>query len=306
MNAPSCSVVVPVRDRRRDVVNAVRSALSQTVADLEVIVVDDGSKDGSGDAALAVGDTRVRVLRQDGLGVSAARNFGAAQARSEWIGFLDSDDLWGPGFLETTLGFARANPAAGVVFTNCLSVRESAPWLRLPFTEPRLIDDYLGLVIANRGRGMQTSSVLVKRELLLEVGGFPVGVRRGQDVDTWLRLALRAPFGCVPDVLTVFNNQAMGRTRAFPVPVYPEVVRTIRKLRYAGLLAGTRETQSRRLEALYLLIHAADLIDYGSRARARELILKECSWRHSAPRLLARAALRSLGKDHAPSGPPAS
>jgi glycosyltransferase involved in cell wall biosynthesis len=300
MSRPACSIVIPVRDRRKDVQLAVASALRQTFRDFELIVVDDGSTDGSGQAALESGDGRVRVVAQPGLGVAAARNRGVEEARAPWVAFLDSDDIWRPRFLEKTFGFARSRPEASIVFSNCLSVRDRAPWLRLPHVEPVLLPDYLSLVIANEGRGMQTSTTVANRRLLREVGGFPVGVPRAEDLDAWLRLALRAPVGCVPELLVDYHNEAIGTTRPFSQPIWPVVVDTLRRLRSDGALDGVRVEQSRRLEALYLLIHAGDLIDYGSRAAARSLLLGGCPWRQCPPSKLFRLLIRSLGRDSAP------
>ena len=221
MNEPSCSVVIPVRDRRRDVQQAVASVLSQTFSDFEVVVVDDGSTDGSGEAALESGDPRLRLVRLPGSGVSVARNAGVAQAKAPWVAFLDSDDVWLPRFLERTLELARAHPNTGLIFSNCLSVRDRRPWLDLPYAGPTLVEDYLEFLIRNEGRGLQTSTTVVHRDTLRAVGGFPPGVARSEDTDTWLRLALRGPVGCVPEVLAEFHNEAVGKTRAIPQPCYP-------------------------------------------------------------------------------------
>ncbi len=293
-DAPACSVVIPVRDRRLEIQAAIASVLAQTLQDFELIVVDDGSSDGSGEAALACSGGRARVVRQERGGVSAARNRGVAEAKAPWIAFLDSDDAWTPRFLERMLPFAQAHPELAIAFSNCRNVRDGGPWLELPFRQPTVVEDYVSLLIAGRGRGLQTSTTLVNRAAFVAAGGFAPGVARSEDVDLWLRLALTAPIGCVPEVLVDFHNEAIAVTRAIPTPVFPQPVRTLRALRAAKALDERRAAQSLRLEALYLLIYAEDLVDHGDLAEARALLLRECRWRDCPARMLAKALARSF------------
>lgn len=291
----ACSVVVPLYHGPREARRAVESILKQTRGDFELIVVDDDALRESREAVLAFRDPRIRLVSQPHAGAAAARNRGLAVARTEWAAFLDSDDEWTPRFLERTLAFAEAHPNVSAVFTNILGARDGRPWLELPFHEDRVLDDYFGLAIRNRGRGMTSSSSLVNARALRGVGGFPAGVARSEDVDAWLRLALAGPIACLPEVLAVYHNEDYGGRRPLPEPTYPECVRTLRRLRSQRLLPMTAERPLARLEALYLLVHARDLIDYGRHARAREILLQDCAWRHCPPVQLGKALIRSFG-----------
>ncbi|MCM0083341.1 glycosyltransferase family 2 protein [Geomonas sp. Red32] len=102
MLTPEISVIIPLYNKERYVQRAVNSVLEQSLAPLEVVVVDDGSTDGSAEAVAALGpDQRLRLVSQRNQGVSAARNRGVAEARGRFVAFLDADDQWQPEFLET-------------------------------------------------------------------------------------------------------------------------------------------------------------------------------------------------------------
>ena len=111
------SVVIPCFNARRYIRESVESVLSQTVLPKEVLVIDDGSTDGSGDIANSIND-RVRVIRQLNKGESAARNCGMNEASGDWIAFLDADDIWDPQKLELQLSAIRKEPDTVCVHTN--------------------------------------------------------------------------------------------------------------------------------------------------------------------------------------------
>jgi glycosyltransferase involved in cell wall biosynthesis len=286
-------VVIPLYNRRDLIRRAVDSVLSQTRREFELLVVDDGSTDGGGDVVRAYADSRLRVIAQVNGGECAARNRGIAEARGEWIAFLDSDDEWSPRFLERTLGLVEKHPSLAAVFTNIVRGRDGKPWLRFPFQSPRVLENYFEFAVRSGG-GMTSSSILVRKQAIENAGGFPIGIHRGGDLDTWLRLALAGEVGCVPDVLSTFHNEVMGSGKLFPEPFYPEGVKTLRRLRAAGRIPQRFDKALPRLEADYLLTYARDLIYYGARSRARRVLLSELSWRHCPPLRLAKAWMRAL------------
>ncbi|HUO36169.1 MAG TPA: glycosyltransferase family A protein, partial [Candidatus Acidoferrum sp.] len=116
---PKVSVVIPTYNRAKKVRGAIDSALGQTISDLEVIVVDDGSSDNTAKVLQEAYGTRIRYFAQQNQGASAARNKGMAEARGEWIAFLDSDDFWEKEKLEWQLKTVEQfAPDCGVCYTD--------------------------------------------------------------------------------------------------------------------------------------------------------------------------------------------
>jgi glycosyltransferase involved in cell wall biosynthesis len=195
------AVVIPVHNRADLLEAALASVAAQTLPPAEVIVVDDGSTDGSAAVAERFGAT---VLRQPPGGVSAARNRGLAASSAPYVAFLDSDDEWEPGHLA-----ALAAKAGGhsIVSTAALS------------TDGALIGSQsrvpLALTAADRllwpDNPVVTSAVLVDRALALEVGGFDEQLRHSEDLDLWAKLLERGPGLVLPDVTVRYRTHA-GQT----------------------------------------------------------------------------------------------
>jgi glycosyltransferase involved in cell wall biosynthesis len=188
--APAVSVILPTYQRRELVKRAVASALNQTYRDFELIVVDDGSTDGTREALEPVSD-RLRYLWQENRGPSAARNAGIKVARGSIFAFLDSDDLWLPDHLESAVAALGEQPSA-VLATTCPGRPPFGPQRtepsRLVDPLPRLFTDHFVSWIP---------CVVVRREALVAIGGFDEQVRAGEHHDAYLRLALLGPFATV-------------------------------------------------------------------------------------------------------------
>jgi glycosyltransferase involved in cell wall biosynthesis len=200
---PDVSVVIPTRNRRRLLGQALRSALDQVGVELEVVVVDDGSTDGTADAVESLGDGRVRLVRhQRPLGVAAARNAGAAVARGAWVALLDDDDLWAPDKLRRQLEAASA-AGAGWAYAGVVEVDAEGRLLGGgPPPSPE------GLLAGLRRRNLMpagSSNVVVRSEAFSESGGFDPRLRHLADWDLWLRLARLGSPACVPAPLVAYR-----------------------------------------------------------------------------------------------------
>jgi glycosyltransferase involved in cell wall biosynthesis len=194
-NSPSVSVVMPLYNNASEVRRGIGSVVSQSVASLELIVVNDGSTDGGEKVVEEFRDSRIRLLHQPNKGVSAARNCGVAEAKSELIAFLDADDEWKPDFLETIFRLYKAFPQCGVFATH-YSYRERNGNFRSPILRrvpdgswEGVIDNYFE-VAANSDPPIWSSAVAVKKKALISVEGFPEGITIGEDLLTWARLAV--------------------------------------------------------------------------------------------------------------------
>jgi hypothetical protein len=201
---PFASVVVPTHQRRALVQRAVRSALNQQFPSFEVIVVDDGSTDGTRDAlARLVDQGLIRYEWQPNRGPSAARNVGIGLARGEVVAFLDSDDWWLPDHLSVICDLFARHPEA-VLATTCPN------WLiggRERSDESRVVDPLPSLFLTTVAG--HPSCTAVRRQALRAVDGFRTDVIVRGDVDLWMRLALRGPC-CVVQRRTITYNRSDG------------------------------------------------------------------------------------------------
>lgn len=166
-----------------------------------MIVVDDGSSDGTGEYVRSLTDERVRIIRHvRAEGVSAARNAGIDAARGTWIGFLDDDDLWAPDKVRSQLDALMAQPGARWSCVGSVAVDPSlriVAWNRPPTATDLLAELRTGNPVPGGGSG-----VVAHRDLLESVGGFDTRFLLLEDWDYWLRLAQRSPVASVDRPLT--------------------------------------------------------------------------------------------------------
>ncbi len=200
---PSVSVVIPTFERRRSAIEAVSSALAQTQRDVEVIVVDDGSTDGTAAAVGAI-DGRVKVVRRPNGGPAAARNTGIRQARAPVIAFLDSDDRWRPRHLEEMLGLLDSDRSAVLACTGGAMRGDDS------LERPAGLTHAAPSVLL--GGLLCTSAIGVRREALEAVGGFDRRLRVLEDSELWFRLSLEGPF-VLGAVATVETGEQAVRLR---------------------------------------------------------------------------------------------
>lgn len=196
------SIVTPAFDVARFVADAIRSTRAQSHADLDLILVDDGSRDGTALAAehAAEDDPRIRILRQPNAGVSAARNAGIAAATGDALLFLDADDWLAPDAVARLAGTLDAAPRAVAAYGPWAAMAESArpgdAPLRVksgPFPEGDILEPLLiRNLLVNGGHA------LIRRDAFDAAGGFDPAIRYGEDWECWIRLALRGPFARVP------------------------------------------------------------------------------------------------------------
>ncbi|HSR69670.1 MAG TPA: glycosyltransferase [Acidobacteriota bacterium] len=194
------SVIIPTYNRRAFLTEAVASVRRQTYQDWELLVVDDGSEDGSADWADSLKDARIRCLRQANHGVSAARNAGLKQASRPWIAFLDSDDRWHPEKLRQQLDFLHRFPETRVLQSEEIWYRKGRR------VNPRKIHRKYDGWIYQRCLPLcviSPSAVILHRQVLEKVGEFRQDFPVCEDYELWLRIACRYPVRLLEEPLTV-------------------------------------------------------------------------------------------------------
>ena len=208
---PLVSVVMPVYNREMFVAEAIDSISAQTFTDFEFIIVDDGSRDGS--AAIireyARRDDRIRFLAfEQNKGQAAAKNFGIDAAKGLYIAGMDSDDVSLPQRLEKQVSFLRANPHIGAIGTGAPLTNENLK----PFVDYRVPENHAHIAYnIMLGRSVVGASLLIHRDLLIAVGGYELGRKRGEDIELVSRLICQTRFANLPEWLYLYRKHDVER-----------------------------------------------------------------------------------------------
>ena len=270
------SVIIPVYNKRDYVRKAVESVLAQTFSDYELIIVDDGSTDGSYEEVLklsqnslnaettlspadsadfaamansratllnasSVGEAtqsnfttignpvgsqwddsvrlsgitqmdKVRIIRQANQGVAAARNNGVAVSKGEYVAFLDADDWWAPNYLERMMWLIENYPEAGLYACNYWYVKTGKTHIALDI--PTGYFNYPKTYVEQKSMPVTSISVIMLRKVFDEMGGFPLGIKLGEDFLLWSKVALRYKVAFLNEALTYYNNDIPAKLRA--------------------------------------------------------------------------------------------
>lgn len=203
------TIIIPLYNKEASIATALRGVLAQTYQDFEVVVVDDGSTDGGAAVVETFDDPRIRLIRQENGGVSAARNRGIAEARGQHVAFLDADDEWMPEFLEEIAALIAAYPESKARATNYVfnsnGVKSPTLLRKIPFTEERGVMTNYFEVASCSHPPVCSICVCIDRDLLQEIGGFPVGIKSGEDLLTWARIAVRTQWAYSMKPLAQYN-----------------------------------------------------------------------------------------------------
>lgn len=287
---PLFSIVVPLFNNRETIARTLESIRAQTIGDFEILVINDGSTDGSDAVVEGFRDSRVRQIHQRNQGVSAARNRGIAEASAELVSFLDADDAWLPDFLVTIRRLAAAHPDAGMYATRYFI--QHAREKRTPASVRGLPDDFEGLLkdyfrlAATSAPPVHTSAVCLRKKNIVALGNFPEGIAAGEDLLTWARMAFHWPVAYAMSAQSIYHQPETNRgfkplrTPATDNRVGSELERLYRaRTPPAPFL--------RRYIALWYRMRAATHLAWSQNAAARAFSLRGLRWYPFDPRLLA-------------------
>jgi len=192
------SVIIPLYNKENYIKRAINSVLNQTYQNFEIIIVNDGSTDRSLEKVKEIKDSRIKIINQKNQGVSAARNRGIKEAKFNYIAFLDADDEWERDYLKTIVYLIKKYPECKVFATNYKMV-DSKGNIKYPRInglskdfEEGIIDCEKYFEIASKSDPiLWTSAICVEKKAINEIGGFPLGVRGGEDLITWAKLMVK-------------------------------------------------------------------------------------------------------------------
>lgn len=273
------SVVIPLYNKEATVERSIQSVLNQTVQDFEIVVVNDGSTDKGPDIVTNINDGRIRLIHQKNQGVSAARNKGIVEAKYDLIAFLDADDEWLPEFLETIRRMVIQYPDCTLYATRYFLKAPSVS--KKPALVRGLADKYEGILknyfkIAVKGEPpVSSSAICCRKYALVKIGGFPAGVKSGEDLLTWARIAYRHKIAYSMSCLSIYHQTTAETCETMPsrVPEDYDVVGNELKM-LLDFVQPDQKIFLRRYCALWHKMRASDYLRLGMRKKARVEIIK--------------------------------
>jgi glycosyltransferase involved in cell wall biosynthesis len=201
------SVIIPAYNAQRTILETIQSVQQQTIKDLEIIVIDDGSTDQTLNVVKSIKDSRIQIFAYPNSGVSTARNRGILKANSEYISFIDADDLWTPDKLEKQLAALKSNPQANVAYSWIAIMLDKNIGQTSLFSGKKVTfkgNIYAQLLLDNFvGNG---SNILARREAIISVEGFDPSLQTCEDWDLYLRLATKYHYVLVPEQQIVYRK----------------------------------------------------------------------------------------------------
>lgn len=215
---PFFSVIISLYNKENYIENTIKSVLNQTFDDYEIIVINDGSTDKSGEIVKNINSPKIKYYSQQNSGASKARNVGIKVASAAYIAFLDADDLWFPNHLDTLHQIIFTFPRAGIYASRYIS--EVAPetflknkFLHLPENFEGIVPDFFYSSLVNRIA--LTSAVAIPKMVFDEIGCFNILISSGQDLDLWIRIAIKMPVVISNKVTMKYNAldvQSLSKT----------------------------------------------------------------------------------------------
>jgi glycosyltransferase involved in cell wall biosynthesis len=282
---PEVSVVIPTRNRAPFLGLAIKAALQQRDVELELIVVDDGSTDGTASVLDRTRDSRmVSIRNQRPRGLAAARNEGIARARGDWIAFLDDDDIWAPDKLHIQTELAKR---CGARWAYSAAVEVAATYVPLVTVPAPPAATLLSALRTSNVIPAGGSNVLVCRETARLVGGFDIRLPHIADWDFWIRLAETAMPAVSQDISVGYVRHSQSMSRLDPAPW--------REFRLMAAKHTFRPGQRRTLDLTTTRWRAYQLRQRGRRLSAARTYLGAAA-RNASPQMALRAGGIILGE----------
>ncbi|MEO8933952.1 MAG: glycosyltransferase family A protein [Xanthomarina sp.] len=214
---PFFSIIIPLYNKENFITDTLISALKQDFKDFEIIIVNDGSTDQSLEKVKVIKDSRIKIFTIENSGVSAARNFGIRKASSNYIAFLDADDLWEKNHLSNLYNLLNTFPNCGL-YATAYSKKLENKTLKIKYHNIPDNPEWMGIVPnyfeASRYNAIAwTSAVMLPKRILESFNGFDESITlgAGEDTDLWIRVALKHPVAFYNSVTAIHNLHADNR-----------------------------------------------------------------------------------------------
>ena|SRR5690554_466391 len=211
------SIIIPLFNKENFITDTIYSALNQDFKDFEIIVINDGSTDHSLEKVNTIQDSRIKVFTIKNMGVSAARNFGCKQANSEYLVFLDADDLWEKTHLSNLKKLLQTFPKCGL-YATAYSKKQNNKTLKIKYHQIPDSKNWMGIIPdyfeASRYNSIAwTSAVMVPKTIFENFNGFDENITlgAGEDTDLWIRIALEHPVAFYNAATAIHNLHADNR-----------------------------------------------------------------------------------------------
>ena len=266
------SVIIPLYNKAPYVRKALETVCTQTCRDSEIIVINDGSTDNSAIIAEeflnGVEGINYKILQQKNSGVAAARNNGVAQAQGDYLAFLDADDWWEPTYLERMAQLIEDYPNAGLYASNYVYYKPGKTHVALNI--PTGYMNYPKAYCESGAMPIWTGATMIPKVVFDEMGGFPVGIKLGEDFLLWAKIALQYKVAFLNETLAWYNNDVpvnMRATRNLHAPEHHMLFRLevlgdkAMRLEAKGLGYSNAETQA---TTPYTLHHTPSEADWQS------------------------------------------
>lgn len=272
---PRFSVIIPLYNKAPYVGKTVESVLNQTYDDYELIVIDNGSTDGSNEIVAGFTDLRIRRVRlEENVGVSNARNKGVELSSAPYITFLDADDWWEPTFLEEMAGLVERQSDAGIYGTGYYIVKNGKKRLapigvKEGFVEGEI--NYCAVYAKTLCMPLTSITVAMPRTVFDESGGFNPQLKLGEDFDLWIRIALKHKVMFLNKPLSNYNQDVDVTYRGTHKSVYePDAFSTFHFDQFAE-----EEADNQDLKILLDKMRVYSLMNFRQKNQYRERVMQE-------------------------------
>lgn len=284
---PKVTVIIPLYNKKDEIGRAIDSVLNQSYKNFEVMVIGGKSTDGGENIVKSYNDSRIHLIQETGNGVSAARNQGIDEAKSQLLAFLDADDEWYNNFLETIVYLYYQYPNAGIYgtsFDRCvIDFCKVNKVNGLPSKEwEGYLPSYFNVYAKSGHPPFSPSCVAIDKSVFDNIGMFDINSKRGEDVEMWFRIAMRYPVVFTTKVCARYHiaasNKAMSSFNAYSI--HPAVT-YLKSIPEEVLSARNDYKDVLKCIEYLMLITAYFNLGSGNVKHAREILFSKSDYFHS-------------------------